>query len=107
MGGYTLDLTKEKIHLKLLEARQASYCSNSDEFRSAWVSASNTLREELLCTGLSNQDLKDWILKVKCLDVDTMPTKQLMAKAALLKIRNYSRMPRHDLRTIIKARLAT
>ncbi len=106
MGRYTLTDAQNKVHLKLLEARQAEYCINSEEFRLAWVAASLNMQEELMTSGLSNSGLKDWILKVKCQDIDTMPGKQLMAKAAQYKIRNYSRMPRDDLRSILKARLA-
>ena len=106
MGRYSLEDVKNKVHLKLLEARQSEYCCKSDEFRSAWISASPAMQEKLMCTGLSNQDLKAWILEVKCQDVDTMPTSNLMLKAKQFKIRNYSRMPRDDLRSIIKARLA-
>ncbi len=105
MGRHTLVDVQERVHLKLLEARQAEYCTGSAEFRSAWISASLEMQDKLLRTALSSADLKEWIVEVKCLDIDTMPSKNLMAKAAQLKIRNYSRMPRDDLRSIIKARL--
>lgn len=105
MGGNSLTVLLSRVHTKLLDARSAEYLANSAEFRSAWVMASDELREEILSSRLDRDIIKEWIIKVRCTDIDTMPGAQLLKLASKLKIKNYSRTPRDELRMILKARI--